>query len=236
VFQNKVATLQSVETDPYFEHKLQVFQNNCCKGKVLDYGCCTGGYTTKLATLGWEVWGVDSNKDYLNLAIELSHQQGLEEKCHFCEITKAEKHLPFERGFFDSVFASEIIEHLPDIATFIAEVKRVLRKDGTLYLTTPNGVSYRHIAKNLLWRAKRRIPVIESWPQYLPDKEGHIYYWDVWTLYRLMNINGFTYVMHDYAEQHSIFRMVSAIFPVIRPLRTGMLLVLKHTQPEKIYK
>ena len=222
-------------TDPYIEHKLRLFQNNSCKGRVLDYGCCKGGYTIRLAQLGWEVWGVDCIREYLDFAAELSCQAGVEARCHFCEISKSQKHLPFEPGFFDSVFASEIIEHLPDIASFIAEIKRVLRKDGTLYLTTPNGVSYRHIAKNLLWRATRRIPVIESWPQYLPEQEGHIYYWDVWTLYRLMHINGFTYVTHEYAELHRIFRAFSEICPPLKPLRTGMLLVLRHTEPEKIY-
>jgi hypothetical protein len=119
--------------------------------------------------------------------------------------------------------------------TFIAEIKRVLRKDGMLYLTTPNAVSYRHITKNLIWRAKRRTQVIESWPQYLPGKEGHIYCWDLWTLYRLMNINGFSYVMHDYAEIHRIFRAVSAVYPPLRRFRTGMLLVLRHAEVEKTY-
>jgi SAM-dependent methyltransferase len=121
------------------------------------------------------------------------------------------------------------------MTTFIAEIKRVLRSDGTLYLTTPNAVSYRHITKNLILPAKRRIRLIESWPQYLPSKEGHLYCWDLWTLYRLMNINGFSYVTHDYAEVHRIFRVVSTVYPPLRRLRTGMLLVLRHTQPEKSY-
>jgi SAM-dependent methyltransferase len=224
-----------MKTNAYIDHKIRVFQHSSSMGKVLDYGCGTGANTRRLAALGWEAWGVDCNKERLSLAKELSHQQGLEEKCHFCEISTVEKQLPFDQGFFDSIFASEIIEHLPDIATFISEIKRVLRKNGTLYLTTPNTVSYRHITKNLLWRAKRRMRLIESWPQYLPGKEGHIYCWDVWTLYRLMNINGFLYVTHDYAEPHRIFRSISAILPPIRPLRTGMLLVLRHTQPEKSY-
>jgi SAM-dependent methyltransferase len=221
---------------PYYEHKVQLFTENCARGKVLDYGCGVGNYARTLANRGWEVWGVDSNTDRLKEAEAITAREGLSDTCRFVEVAIAEKQLPFEDGQFDSIFASEVIEHVPDMLSFIGELKRVLRKGGSLYLTTPNGVSYRHLTKNLMWRADKRIPVIESWPQYLPGKEGHIYYWDLWTLYRLMHINGFTYVTHAYAEPHRAFRAVSQAVAPLRPLRTGLLLVLEHTDPELFYR
>jgi SAM-dependent methyltransferase len=220
---------------PYYDHKVRLFTHHCRPGRVLDYGCGSGHYTRSLARRGWEAWGVDSNSERLAEAKEITARERLDSECHFVEVATSEKRLPFDDGFFDSIFASEIIEHVPDMATFISELKRVLRTNGSLYLTTPNGVSYRHIAKNLVWRAGSRIPVIESWPQYLPGKEGHIFYWDLWTLYRLMHINGFTYVAHDYGEQHKRFRQVSALVPPLRRLRTGLFLVLEHTDPELSY-
>jgi hypothetical protein len=42
-------------TNGYVDHKIRVFQKYCHKGKALDYGCGTGGYTRRLAALGWEV-------------------------------------------------------------------------------------------------------------------------------------------------------------------------------------
>jgi len=48
--------------------------------------------------------------------------------------------LPFESGCFDTVTAWEVIEHIPkntELKMF-EEVKRVLKKDGVFYLSTPN--------------------------------------------------------------------------------------------------
>ena len=161
----------------------------------------------------------------------------MEERCHFSRVAVDAPQLPFEKGFFDSVFSSEVIEHVPNVSSFLWEIKRVLRRNGTLYLTTPNGVSHRHIAKNLLWfwNSERRIRAIEAWPAYMPGKEGHLYYWDVWTLYRLLHINGFRYVAHDYVEIHRPFRMLSELLPPLRPLRTGFALVVRHAEPEQLY-
>ncbi|MEM7337043.1 MAG: class I SAM-dependent methyltransferase [Actinomycetota bacterium] len=220
---------------PYFEHKVSLFSAHAAAPKVLDYGCGRGAYTRALAANGFDVWGVDANGERLAEAQALTEAEGLAHTCRYTEVATTERTLPFDDGFFDSIFASEIIEHVPDMATFISELKRVLRKGGVLYLTTPNGVSYRHVTKNLLWRAESRIPVIESWPQYLPGKEGHIFYWDVWTLYRLMHINGFKYITHEYGEAHNGFRRISQYLKPIHPLRTGLFLVLEHVDPEMSY-
>ncbi|MFH1150987.1 MAG: class I SAM-dependent methyltransferase [Actinomycetota bacterium] len=57
--------------------------------------------------------------------------------------------LPFEDGSFDSVYAGEIIEHVPEAASALSEWTRVLKGGGTLILTTPN-------RDRLLARANRR--------------------------------------------------------------------------------
>lgn len=49
--------------------------------------------------------------------------------------------LPFANNSFDLIIIQDVIEHLPDIDSFIAEVKRVLRSNGFIYLSTPNKYS-----------------------------------------------------------------------------------------------
>lgn len=218
-------------------HRLRLFSDHAAQGRVLDYGCYNGYVTRELAHLGWEGWGIDSNAAFIDEAHALTRVARLEERCHFTQVGVDAPQLPFEKGFFDAVYSSEVIEHVPNVSSFLWEIKRVLRKDGTLFLTTPNGVSWRHMLKNLawFWMPRWRIKKIESWPPYLPGKEGHLYYWDMWTLYRLLHINGFRYVAHDWIEIHRPFRVFSEIVHPLRPLRTGLALVVRHADPEELY-
>jgi SAM-dependent methyltransferase len=46
--------------------------------------------------------------------------------------------LPFEDGGFDGIFYHHVIEHVPDAEASLAELSRVLRRDGLIYVGTPN--------------------------------------------------------------------------------------------------
>lgn len=46
--------------------------------------------------------------------------------------------LPFTSNSLDIVVAGEIIEHLYDTGDFLEEIKRVLKPEGKLIITTPN--------------------------------------------------------------------------------------------------
>lgn len=46
--------------------------------------------------------------------------------------------LPWEDQVFDAAVSCETLEHTPDPRRALRELHRVLRRDGTLYLTTPN--------------------------------------------------------------------------------------------------
>jgi SAM-dependent methyltransferase len=45
--------------------------------------------------------------------------------------------IPYKNNFFDAVVAFDILEHIPDHNKAAAEVKRVLKEDGTLIFTVP---------------------------------------------------------------------------------------------------
>ena len=45
--------------------------------------------------------------------------------------------LPFRAGAFDAVKATEVLEHVPDVARALAECRRVLRPGGHLVITVP---------------------------------------------------------------------------------------------------
>ena len=49
--------------------------------------------------------------------------------------------LPFINHSFDLIIIQDVIEHLSDIKSFYLEVKRVLKNNGLIYLSTPNKFS-----------------------------------------------------------------------------------------------
>lgn len=49
----------------------------------------------------------------------------------------ADDTLPVGHGEFDLVWCSEVLEHVPDVAATLGEVRRVLRRGGRLLLTVP---------------------------------------------------------------------------------------------------
>lgn len=56
--------------------------------------------------------------------------------------------IPFEDGAFDAVIANHMLYHVPDRPKAIAEIKRVLKTDGRLFVTT---VGKRHMQEITGW-------------------------------------------------------------------------------------
>jgi ubiquinone/menaquinone biosynthesis C-methylase UbiE len=76
-------------------------------------------------------FGIDLSEDGVRIAQERVDQR-------FSFSVGDATHLNFESKRFDMVICSEVIEHIVDKSKIISEIKRVLKTDGTLLLTTPN--------------------------------------------------------------------------------------------------
>jgi FkbM family methyltransferase len=68
---------------------------------------------------------------------QLRYQISPEHRGHNWMVAAIEK-LPFADASFDALYASKVIEHVPDGDAALAEWRRVLRPGGTLIVTTPN--------------------------------------------------------------------------------------------------
>lgn len=118
---------------PELELRTALLQRELQPGdRVLDLGCGAGDFTAvAAATVGPErVLGVDVAAAALTRA-RRSHPELRFQHVPF------DGPLPLEDNSFDVVWASEVIEHVADTATWLSEVRRVLAPKGRLLLTTP---------------------------------------------------------------------------------------------------
>lgn len=105
---------------------------------VLDLGCGAGRHSFRLQRVGAHPVAVDLDdvtlKDTFGMMKVVAAQEGLAEGA----ATVADAlHLPFRDAAFDRVVASEVLEHIPDDISAMAEINRVLRPGGTVAISVP---------------------------------------------------------------------------------------------------
>ena len=71
--------------------------------------------------------------------------------------------LPFATDAFDHVFMVEVLEHVPDVAKALREVRRVLRAGGTFLVAVPNR-DWFHYEAHMRTRPER--PLEQQWHWY----------------------------------------------------------------------
>lgn len=101
--------------------------------RVLDCGCGDGFYLHLISKISnCELYGLDVDPNALesakrNLAgRKITLIQG--------DVTS----IPFDDNFFDKIVLSEVLEHIPDDAKALKEIKRVLKPGGIALITVPN--------------------------------------------------------------------------------------------------
>jgi len=102
--------------------------------KVLDIGCGGGLVSEPLARLGGAVTGIDPAGASLEAARGHAEGQGLEIKYRDAWAEDLVK----EEALFDAVLCLEVIEHVPDVAAFLATCRELMAPGGLMVLSTIN--------------------------------------------------------------------------------------------------
>ena len=103
-----------------------------CRGRVLDVGAGQAPWRELL-----------SEAEYVGLDVESADTFGMQRQPDVVYYDGGT--MPFADASFDHVMCSEVLEHVPDSAAFMAEVARVLRPGGSLILTVPWSARLHHV-------------------------------------------------------------------------------------------
>ena len=191
---------------------------------VLDVGCTEllGTTTEKGKTERWihekirrvakEVVGVDINKTQ----VEALRARGYNIICGDVEQVDLGRK-------FDVIVAGELIEHLSNPGLFLENMKRHLKDDGVLILTTPNRF---HFYTFLQAFVTGREPV------YNKPIAAHVHYYDINSLKALVARHGYQVVDHCYySEKFPTIKSKLILEPLqkIRPnFAQGIVMVLQR--------
>ncbi len=131
------ASYESLEQDPfascfrYSRRRLDAILDRYLPSapgpRLLDVGCGTGHYLSRLQQRGFEVAGIDGSEEMLARARESNPAADL-------RLADVEA-LPFPDGQFDVVVSIEVLRYLADPRGALAEMARVLRPGGVCLLT-----------------------------------------------------------------------------------------------------
>jgi SAM-dependent methyltransferase len=130
--------------------------------RVLDAGCGVGLYTAAFKRETPAVFG-----------IEIERERALEAKDRAAGVAQAMgERLPFADGSFDVVFSHEVLEHVTDDRTSVAEMVRLTRSGGRVIVFVPNRL-YPFETHGVFWRGRYHfgnVPLVNWLPALLRNR------------------------------------------------------------------
>lgn len=165
---------------------------------VLDVGCSTGYLGKEFIDRGAKVYGIDISKKALNEARKVLT------KVNIIDLNKQK--LPFSRGQFDLIVASEVIEHLQNPLLALKELNRVLKNNGGLIITTPNFLYWGNRIKFLKGKfAYEKIGMFD---------EGHVHFYTYDSLKNDLKKSNFKIIEENHLYPgSSFFNVFKKYFP-----------------------
>ena len=133
--------------------------------KVLDVAAAQGNFSLKMAELGYQVTWNDIREELIDY-IELKKEKG------------SIQYVPgnvFEVDFkeaFDCVLITEIIEHVAHPNEFLEKISKLIKPDGIIIMTTPNGGYFRNKLPKF---SEFNDPSLFEEIQFGPNSDDHIF-------------------------------------------------------------
>ena len=119
--------------------------------RILDVGCGTGASLIdfkKIFGRSVEVFGVEVVHLQVDLAKEKIKQHGV-----WAEVKWYDgQELPFPENYFDAIYTSDVLGHVKDVQTWLAELNRVLKPGGVLAMFAESKLGKHAFIRNYLFK------------------------------------------------------------------------------------
>jgi 2-polyprenyl-3-methyl-5-hydroxy-6-metoxy-1,4-benzoquinol methylase len=142
-------------------------------GRLLDIGCATGFFIHGVKNnSAWEVYGTDFGESavrFANEKLQLDVRQG-----NLIDIA-------FPAKFFDFIHINNVLEHVLKPVEMLEESRRIVKPDGRVYLSVPNGMV----------DSRDLIDFYNEENKPARSKNGHIFFFPARTLLSLLEHVGF---------------------------------------------
>lgn len=139
--------------------------------RVLDIGCGGGFLAEEFATLGYDVTGIDPSAPTIGQAAAHAKEASL---AITYRVAVGEA-IPFADATFDIVYCCDVLEHVDDLDTVMAETARVLKPGGVYLFDTINRTFLsKLIVINLFqqWKATRIMTTnLHDWAMFITPDE-----------------------------------------------------------------
>ena len=113
------------------KRKLVLKQTGLQTGKLLDAGCGTGAFLNEMNVSGWQVTGVEPDEGARLKAKELYHLEPLPDTDLF----------NLDANSYDAITMWHVLEHVHDLHGYFTQFKKILAKNGRLFIAVPNYTS-----------------------------------------------------------------------------------------------
>ena len=109
----------------------------------MDAGCGTGAFLNEMRNSGWGITGLEPDETARKNAIELFNINPL----------PSNKIFDLPPQSFDAITMWHVLEHVHQLQEYLAQLKKLLTKNGRLFIAVPNYTSYDAQHYNQYWAA-----------------------------------------------------------------------------------
>lgn len=170
---------------------------------VLDVGCGDGAYLRFKAAQGCRVFGVDINRRALERL-----KQTMPEATTFCgPLWNA----GFDAESFDHIALSHVLEHIDEPVRLVAELRRLLKRNGTVRVQVPNARSLTSAIFRRFWIGL--------------DTPRHVWVFSPRNLERLFEANGFRII--SFRTPENSFDVLASLIFVYNALTGGRIVATR---------